>query len=219
MAKISAIDPALREYIVSVSVKEHEALRSVREKTASHPCAKQQIPPEEGQLLAMLVRISGAKRILELGSFTGYSALAMALALPSDGQLTALDKNPEWTARAQRFWAEAGVADKIELILGDAAVTLDTLIADKGKGSYDLAFIDADKKSYPVYFEKCMELVRNGGLIAIDNTLWRTTLGNDDMHYFNCDTLREFNEKLFADERIDLSILPVADGLTLAYKK
>lgn len=219
MAKISAIDPALRDYIVSVSVKEHDALRSVREKTASHPCAKQQIPPEEGQLLAMLVRISGAKKILELGSFTGYSALAMALALPSDGRITALDKNAEWTSRAQLSWTEAGVADRIELILGDAAVTLDTLIAEKGKGSYDFAFIDADKKSYPVYFDKCMELVRKGGIIAIDNTLWRTTLGNEEMHFFNCDTLREFNEKLFADERIDLSILPIADGLTVAYIK
>ena len=219
MAQFSAIDPALRDYIVSVSVKENEHLRSVREKTASHPCAKQQIPPEEGQLLSILVRATGAKRILELGSFTGYSALAMAQALPEDGRLTALDKNPEWTSRARCAWDEAGVGQKIDLIVGDASESLDNLMAEKGKGWYDFAFIDADKKSYAVYFNKCVELVRKGGLIAIDNTLWRTTLGHGDMHFFNCDAMRAFNEKIFADERVVLSVLPVADGLTLALVK
>ena len=216
MAQFSAIDPALRDYIVSVSVKENEHLRSVREKTASHPCAKQQIPPEEGQLLAILVRATGAKRILEIGSFTGYSALAMAQALHDDGQLTALDKNPEWTSRATRSWEEAGVSQKIDLVIGDAAESLDRLIDEKGEGHFDFAFIDADKKSYAVYFEKCLKMVRKGGLIAIDNTLWRTTLGHEDMHFFNCDAMREFNEKIFADSRVTLSVLPVADGLTLA---
>ena len=216
MAQFSAIDPALRDYIVSVSVKENEHLRSVREKTASHPCAKQQIPPEEGQLLSILVRSTGAKRVLEIGSFTGYSALAMAQARPDDGHLTALDKNPEWTSRATRSWEEAGVSQKISLIIGDAAESLDRLIAEKGDGHFDFAFIDADKKSYAVYFEKCLKLVRKGGLIAIDNTLWRTTLAHGDMHFFNCDAMREFNEKIFADSRVTLSVLPVADGLTLA---
>ena len=216
MAQFSAIDPALRDYIVSVSVKENEHLRSVREKTASHPCAKQQIPPEEGQLLAILVRATGAKRILEIGSFTGYSALAMAQALPDDGHLTALDKNQEWTARAHASWDDAGVGQRISLIVGDAADSLDRLIAEKGEGHYDFAFIDADKKSYAVYFDKCLRLVRKGGIIAIDNTLWRTTLAHGDMHFFNCDAMREFNEKIFADSRVTLSVLPVADGLTLA---
>lgn len=216
MAQFSAIDPALRDYIVSVSVKENEHLRSVREKTASHPCAKQQIPPEEGQLLNILVRAAGAKRVLEIGSFTGYSALAMAQALPEDGHLTALDKNPEWTSRALKAWEDAGLSHKISLIVGDAAESLDRLIGEKGEGHYDFAFIDADKKSYAVYFDKCIKLVRRGGLIAIDNTLWRTTLAHGDMHYFNCDAMREFNEKIFADSRVTLSVLPVADGLTLA---
>ena len=216
MAQFSAIDPALRDYIVSVSVKENEHLRSVREKTASHPCAKQQIPPEEGQLLAILVRATGARRVLEIGSFTGYSALAMAQALPDDGHLTALDKNPEWTARAQASWDDAGTGQKINLIVGDASGSLDRLIEEEGDGHYDFAFIDADKKSYAVYFEKCLRLVRKGGLIAIDNTLWRTTLAHGDMHFFNCDAMREFNEKIFADSRVTLSVLPVADGLTLA---
>ena len=216
MAQFSAIDPALRDYIVSVSVKENEHLRSVREKTASHPCAKQQIPPEEGQLLAILVRATGARRVLEIGSFTGYSALAMAQALPDDGHLTALDKNPEWTARAHASWDDAGVGQRISLIVGDAADSLDRLIAEKGEGHYDFAFIDADKKSYAVYFDKCLRLVRKGGLIAIDNTLWRTTLAHGDMHFFNCDAMREFNEKIFADSLVTLSVLPVADGLTLA---
>ncbi|MGL4369779.1 MAG: class I SAM-dependent methyltransferase [Spirochaetota bacterium] len=219
MAKVSAIDPALRDYIVSVSVKECDSLKSVREKTASHPCAKQQIPPEEGQLLAMLVRISGARRILEIGSFTGYSALAMALALPSGGKITAVDKNPEWTSRALKSWEEAGVGEKISLLVGDGIDVLDRLIAEEGAGAYDFAFIDADKKSYAAYFDRSMTLVKKGGIIAIDNTLWRTTLGHEEMHFFNCDAMREFNEKIFADSRVDLSILPVADGLTIAYIK
>lgn len=219
MAKVSAIDPALRDYITSVSVKEPDALRAVRESTASHPCAKQQIPPEEGQLLAMLVKISGARRILEIGSFTGYSALAMAMALPHDGKIIAVDKNPEWTTRAQQNWADAGYADKIELRVGDGTMLLNELLAEKGDGFFDFAFIDADKKNYSSYYSLCIRLVRRGGIIAVDNTLWRTTLGHDDIHFFNCDAMREFNETLFRDERIELSILPVADGLTIAYVK
>jgi predicted O-methyltransferase YrrM len=219
MAQFSAIDPALRDYIVSVSVKENDHLRTVREKTASHPCAKQQIPPEEAQFLSILVRMTGAKRILEIGTFTGYSAMAMAQALPEDGKITALDKNPEWTMRAKESWKDAGIADKINLIVQDAAITLENLLNENGKGFFDIAFIDADKKSYPLYFSKCVELVRKGGVIAIDNTLWRTTLGQEGMHFFNCDTLRTFNETIFADDRVDLSILAIADGLTLAYVK
>lgn len=220
MAENHTIDPKLREYICSISVRESEGLKKIREATASHPCHKMQIPPEEGQLLALLVRITGAKRILEIGSFTGYSALAMAEALAPDGMITAVDKNPEWTGRALRFWEEAGVGQKIDLRLGDGPEVLKNLIAEKGEGYYDFVFIDADKKSYPAYLDLSIALSRSGALIAIDNTLWRTTVLHDDMHYFNCDTMRAFNESLFADERIEtLSILPVADGLTLAVKK
>jgi predicted O-methyltransferase YrrM len=220
MAENHTIDPKLREYICSISVKESDGLRKIREATASHPCHKMQIPPEEGQLLALLVRISGAKRILEIGSFTGYSALAMAEALPADGTVTAVDKNPEWTGRARRFWDEAGVGQKIDLRLGDGPEVLKDVLTEKGPGYFDFAFIDADKKNYPSYLELSISLVRSGGFIAVDNTLWRTAIIHDDMHYFNCDTMRTFNESLFADDRLEkISVLPVADGLTLAVRK
>jgi predicted O-methyltransferase YrrM len=220
MADIHNIDPKLRDYILSVSLRESGALKSIREKTASHPCAKMQIPPEEAQLLALLVRISRAKRILEIGTFTGYSALAMAEALPDDGMIVAVDKNEEWTSRAKRSWHDAGVQDKIDLRIGDGPELLESLCTEKGEGYFDLVFIDADKKNYPVYWELSMKLARQGALIAIDNTLWRTALSHDDIHYFNCDTLRAFNELLHKDERVSsLSILPVADGLTLAVKR
>ena len=164
MAKVSAIDPALGDYIRSVSVKEHDALRVIRETTASHPCAKQQIPPEEGQLLATLIKISGAKQILEIGTFTGYSALAMAMALPADGFVTAIDKNPEWTARAQQHWKDAGFDDRIGLRIGDGTALLEELITEKGEGFFDFAFIDADKKNYAAYYSLCIRLVRKGGI-------------------------------------------------------
>ena len=220
MADIHNIDPKLREYILSVSLRESDAMKSIREKTASHPCAKMQIPPEEAQLLALLVRISGAKRILEIGTFTGYSTLAMAEALPDDGKIVAVDKNEEWTSRAKRSWNDAGVQNKIDLRIGNGPDVLESLYAEKGEGYFDFVFIDADKKNYPVYLELSLKCARQGALIAIDNTLWRTALSHDDMHYFNCDTLRAFNESLHKDERISfLSMLPVADGLTLAVKR
>jgi predicted O-methyltransferase YrrM len=220
MADIHNIDPKLREYILSVSLRESDAMKSIREKTASHPCAKMQIPPEEAQLLALLVRISGAKRILEIGTFTGYSTLAMAEALSDDGKIVAVDKNEEWTSRAKRSWNDAGVQDKIDLRIGNGPDVLESLYAEKGEGYFDFVFIDADKKNYPVYLELALKCARKGALIAIDNTLWRTALSHDDMHYFNCDTLRAFNESLHKDERISsLSMLPVADGLTLAVKR
>jgi len=220
MADIHNIDPKLRDYILSVSLRESDAMKSIREKTASHPCAKMQIPPEEAQLLALLVRISGAKRILEIGTFTGYSTLAMAEALPVDGMITAVDKNEEWTSRAKRSWCDAGVQDRIDLRIGNAPDLLELLHIEKGEGYFDFVFIDADKKNYPVYWELSLKLSRQGALIAIDNTLWRTALSHDDLHYFNCDTLRAFNESLHKDERISsLSMLPVADVLTLALKR
>jgi predicted O-methyltransferase YrrM len=220
MADIHNIDPKLREYILSVSLRESDALKNVREKTASHPCAKMQVPPEEAQLLALLVRITGAKRILEIGTFTGYSALAMAEALPDDGIIVAIDKNEEWTSRAKRSWTDAGVLSKIDLRIGNGSDLLESLLSEKGEEFFDLVFIDADKKSYPVYWELSLKCARHGALIAIDNTLWRTALSHDDLHYFNCDILREFNESLHKDERISsLSMLPVADGLTLAVKR
>ena len=220
MGDNNTIDPKLRDYILSVSVRESDNLKKVREATASHPCHKMQIPPEEGQFLALLVRISGAKRILEIGSFTGYSALAMAEVLPDDGTITAVDKNPEWTGRARRHWDAAGVGQKIDLRLGDGPEVLKELLDEKGGGYYDFAFIDADKKNYPAYLEASVSLVRSGGIIAIDNTLWRTAIVHEDMHYFNCDTMREFNESLHKDDRIStLSILPIADGLTIAVRK
>jgi predicted O-methyltransferase YrrM len=219
MAQFHAIDPALREYILSVSLRESPSLAMIREKTANHPCAKMQIPPEEGQLLALLVKLIGARKVLEIGTFTGYSTLAIAEALPDDGRVIAIDKNREWTSRAERFWKEAGQSHKIELRIGDGCAILDELRAEKGDNSFDFVFIDADKKNYSGYFERALLLSRPNALIAVDNTLWRAGLSSEGPVDGNTEALRAFNASLRDDDRIDLSILPVADGMTLARKR
>jgi O-methyltransferase len=219
MAQFHAIDPALREYILSVSLRESPSLAMIREKTARHPCAKMQIPPEEGQLLALFVKLTGARHVLEIGTFTGYSTLAIAEALPDDGRIITIDKNREWTSRAERFWKEAGQSHKIELRIGDGRGVLDALRMEKGDNVFDFVFIDADKKNYAGYFERALLLSRPNALIAIDNTLWRAGLSAESSGDENTDALRAFNASLQNDERIDISILPVADGLTLARKR
>jgi predicted O-methyltransferase YrrM len=208
----------LYEYLVRHSLREPELLQRLREETAKDPMAVMQIAPEQGQFMALLVQLLGAKKALEIGVFTGYSSLCVALALPADGKLIACDVSEEWTSVARRYWQEAGVAQKIELRLAPALETLDKLLANGQTGTFDFAFIDADKTGYDGYYERTLQLLRPGGLIVLDNML-RDGRVADAPH---CDeatlAIHKLNQKLHHDSRIALSLLPVADGLTLALK-
>jgi caffeoyl-CoA O-methyltransferase len=205
----------LEEYVQTASLREPEVLRRLREETATMSHAGMQISPEQGQFMALLVRLIGARRYLEVGTFTGYSALSVALALPKDGKVVACDVSREWTSVGERYWREAGVASKIELRLAPALQTLDALIAAKAP-AFDFAFIDADKEYYDVYYERALKLVRRGGLIAIDNVLWSGSVINPAKKDADTTAIRALNIKLQKDERIDLSLLPISDGVTLA---
>jgi caffeoyl-CoA O-methyltransferase len=214
-----SLTDSLYEYLLSVSLREPELLRQLRGETAAYPEARMQIAPEQGQFMALLVRLMGARRCLEVGVFTGYSSLAIALALPDGGSIVACDVSEHWTAVARRYWDAAGVAHKIDLRLAPALETLERLLAGGEAGSFDFAFLDADKENYPQYYERLLELVRPGGLIVADNTLWSgrvADLANDEVSTV---ALRRFNEQLHRDERVDLSLVPVGDGLTLARKR
>lgn len=213
-----SLDGRLYDYLLSVSLREHEIQRDLREYTASIPYGGMQISPEQGQFMALLVQLMGAKRVIELGVFTGYSALAVALALPPDGKIIACDINRQWTATAQAFWQRAGVADKIELRLKPALQTLDDLLAEGRAGNFDFAFVDADKVNYPHYYERLLELIRPGGLIAIDNVLWNGKVVDAADDSEDTAAIRALNRKLQRDQRIALSLLPIGDGLSLALK-
>jgi predicted O-methyltransferase YrrM len=217
--KTITLTESLHHYLLSVSLREPLILARLREETAQHPLANMQIAPEQGQFMALLVRLIEAKKCLELGVFTGYSALSVALALPPDGKLIACDVNEEWTSMARRYWQEAGVAHKIALRIAPALETLDKLLANGEAGSFDFAFIDADKENYTSYYERSLALVRHGGLIVIDNVLWSGRVADPNEQDMDTVAIRRFNTKLHFDERIDLSMLPLADGLTLAYKR
>jgi caffeoyl-CoA O-methyltransferase len=210
------LDEALNDYLVRTGVREHPVLAELRRSTAEMPNANMQIAPEEGALLAMLVRVLPARRILEVGTFTGYSSTAMALAQPADGQSVCCDVSAEFTDVARRAWADAGVADRISLRLGPALETLDALLAAGEAGSFDLAFIDADKLSYDAYYERALELVRAGGLIAIDNVLWSGRVADPADREESTEVIRALNAKIAVDERVDVAMVPIADGLTLA---
>lgn len=213
------ITDGIHRYLIEHSVREPDVLARLRAATASLPDAGMQIGPEQGQLMALLAKLVGARRCIEIGVFTGYSSLAVALALPPDGRILACDVSEEWTAIARRFWREAGVEHKIELKLQPAVRTLEQLLANGEAGRYDFAFIDADKPAYDTYYELLLKLLRPGGLIALDNTLWSGRVTNPDEREPNTVALRALNDKLHRDERIDLSLLPVGDGLTLARKR
>jgi predicted O-methyltransferase YrrM len=208
----------LQEYVRAHSLREHPALARLGERTAALPDPDMQIAPEQGQFMALLVELIGARRILEIGCFTGYSALWMALALPPDGRLIACDVNKEYTDIAQRYWDEAGVAERIRLRLAPAIETLDDLISSGLTGRFDLAFIDADKPEYPEYYERCLRLLRRGWMFLIYNTLWYGKPADPSEQDDDTRAIRAFNKQLYQDNRIDLSLLPVADGLTLALK-
>lgn len=209
---------ALEAYLRTVSLREPGILRRLREATAELPEAHLQIAPEEGQFLQLLVRLLGAHRVLEIGTFTGYSALWMALALPEDGRLVTCDSSEEWTAIARQYWQEAGLAERIDLRLGPASESLAALLEEE-RGHYDLAFIDADKEGYDGYYEACLKLLRSGGLVVVDNTLWYGRPADPADQDADTVAIRQFNDKLHADERVDLSLLPLVDGVTLARKR
>jgi predicted O-methyltransferase YrrM len=206
------------EYLLSVSLREPQALAQLREETARDPMARMQIAPEQGQFMALLMRLMGARRTIEVGVYTGYSSLAVALALPPDGEIIACDVSEEWTAVAQRHWAAAGVADKIDLRLAPALDTLDELLDEGQAGGFDFVFIDADKGAYADYYERALALVRPRGLIALDNTLWSGSVAELNAQDEDTLALRALNEKLYRDARVAISMLPIADGLTLALK-
>jgi predicted O-methyltransferase YrrM len=196
----------------TLTLTEHPVLARLREETAPMPNAGMQIAPEQGAFMGLIVRLIGARRILEIGTFTGYSSTAMALAMPPDGRITCLDVSREWTDRARQTWQDAGVADRVELRIGPAAESLAALDG----ASFDLAFIDADKTSYDVYYEGCLRVVRPGGVILIDNVLQGGRVTDDAAEDDSVVAIRALNEKIAADERVDMTLLPVADGLTLA---
>jgi predicted O-methyltransferase YrrM len=199
-------------YVRRFGVREHPALVRLRERTAPMPMSQMQIGSDQGALMALLVKLIGAKRILEIGTFTGYSSTAMALALPPDGRITCLDVSREWTDVAREAWADAGVADKVDLQLAPASETLATLDDD----SFDMSFIDADKPGYDDYYEGCLRVVRSGGLILIDNVLWSGEVAEPGDGSENAQIMRALNEKVAGDERVDHVLLPIGDGLTLA---
>jgi predicted O-methyltransferase YrrM len=207
------------EYVLASSSREHPALARLREVTAPRPESEMQIGPEQGQFMALLVRLIGARRCIEIGTYTGYSALAVALALPDDGKLVACDISDEYTRVGRPFWREAGVESRIDLRLQPALTTLDQLLASDGANSFDFAFIDADKRAYKQYYEKLLQLVRPGGLIAADNTLAVSGAPIVRQNGISARALREFNEYVHHDERVDLSMLPIGEGLTLLRKR
>jgi predicted O-methyltransferase YrrM len=213
------VDPKVIDYILSTSVREADVAARLRRETADHPNSRFQIPPEQGQLLQLLIRMTGAHRAIEVGVFTGYSSLAMALALPPDGRIVACDISEEYTRTARRYWAEAGVAGKIDLRIAPAQETLDDLIASGDSGTFDFAFIDADKTGYPRYYEQCLNLIRSGGVIALDNMLSRGRVLDATTQDPDVATLRKMNEFIRGDDRVDALLLPLGDGLTLAVKR
>jgi predicted O-methyltransferase YrrM len=216
--KTLCITEKLYEYMLSVSLREPDVLRELRLETASDEHANMQISPEQGQFMALLVKLLGAKKTLDVGVYTGYSSLCIALSLPKDGRVIACDLNREWTDTAKRYWLRAGVTDKIELRLAPAQKTLEDLLAKKAAASFDFAFIDADKINYDLYYEYCLELIRPGGLIAIDNVLWDGAVADDAVDDADTMAIRTLNHKIHTDPRVEISLVPIADGLTLARK-
>jgi predicted O-methyltransferase YrrM len=213
------LSDTLYDYLLSVSLQETDTQRALRDETNQMKEAMMQISPDQGQFMALLVKLLNAERIIEVGTFTGYSALSMAQALPDKGKLIACDINKEWTTMAQHYWQQAGVAHKIELHLASALDTLKSLIEACQNGQFDFAFIDADKQNYQHYYEHCLQLIRPGGLIAVDNVLWGGSVADDSDQQTDTIAIREFNRFVCQDQRVEMSLVPIGDGLTLARKK
>ena len=218
-ARNGFIETHIYDYILANSLRDRAVFRRLRQETEAMPMGGMQISPDQGQFMGLLVELIDAKRIVEVGTFTGYSSLAMALALPADGRLIACDVSAEFTRVAQRYWQEAGVADKIELRLGPAVGTLDRMLAAGEASCFDLAFIDADKENYDAYYERCLQLLRPGGLILIDNVLWGGRPADASVQDESTAAIRALNAKICADERVTASLLSIGDGLTMARKR
>jgi predicted O-methyltransferase YrrM len=216
---IGLSDP-LYQYLLANSVRESEILAKLRAETAEHPLVNMQISPEQGQLMGLLVQLIGAKKCLEVGVFTGYSSLAVALNLPDDGQIIACDVSDEFTSIAQKYWQEAGVANKIRLYVAPALETLDRLISNGESGTFDFAFIDADKNNYGAYYDRCFQLVRQGGLILVDNVLWYGRVADPAMdNDKRTQAIKQINQQIYHDDRVQISLIPIGDGLTIARKR
>ncbi len=212
------LDEALYQYLLSVSLREAPLLQALREETAADPMHNMQIAPEQGQFMSLLAKLIGARRCIEVGVFTGYSSLAVGLALPDDGEIIACDVSEEWTRVARKYWKEAGIAERIDLRLAPADETLGKLLDQGQAESFDFAFIDADKKNYRVYYDLLIELIRPGGLITVDNVLWGGSVIDKEKQDEDTVAIREFNEFLAGDQRVEISLVPIGDGLTLARK-
>jgi predicted O-methyltransferase YrrM len=212
------ITEALYAHLLEHSLREPDVLRELRRQTATMKHGGMQISPDQGQFMGLLARLMGARRAIEVGVFTGYSSLSVALALPDDGRIVACDVSEEWTAVAREYWKKAGVEKKIDLRIAPATKTLDSLLDEGGAGRYDFAFIDADKTSYAAYYERCLKLLRRGGLIAVDNTLWNGWIAEPSHQEEDTRAIRAFNDLVQADPRVAPSLLTLGDGLTLALK-
>ena len=219
LKKTLGLDDRLYNYFLSVSLREADILRQLREETSHLPSARMQIAPEQGQFMALLIQLLGATKTLDVGVFTGYSSLCVALALPPNGKIVACDVSEEYTAVARRYWQAGGVEDKIDLRIAPALETLDELLSTGQAETFDFAFIDADKRNYDGYYERSLQLIRPGGLIAIDNVLWSGRVADSQDQDNSTEAIRAFNKKLHDDERVTLSMVPIADGLTLALKQ
>jgi caffeoyl-CoA O-methyltransferase len=219
MARNIQLTDTLYQYILDHSAREPAVLRDLHDETAPMPHSGMQIGADQGQFMGLLAKLVGAKRCIEIGVFTGYSSISVALALPPDGKIIACDVSEEWTSVARRYWKKAGVDGKIELRLGPAVETLDGLLAKGEAGTFDFVFIDADKGNYLEYYERCLKLVREGGLMLFDNTLWSGEVANPENRKEDTVALRALNDALHHDERIDVALLPVGDGVTLARKR
>ncbi|MFP5414436.1 MAG: O-methyltransferase [Gammaproteobacteria bacterium] len=213
------LTPELYTYLLDVSLRESDLLQELRERTRQMPEARMQIAPEQGQFMTLLARLLGVRQALEIGVFTGYSALCVAAALPADGRLIACDISAEYTRIAQEYWARAGVAERIDLRLAPASETLAALLAEGAAGSFDLAFIDADKTGYAGYYEQCLALLRPGGLIVVDNVLWNGRVLDTASADEDTRAIQAFNRRIHKDVRVDLSLVPVGDGLSLLRKR
>ena len=213
------LTPNLYDYLKKNSLREPEILKQLRHETHKLSSASMQISPEQGQFMRLLIEILGAKKTLEIGTYTGYSALSVALSLPEEGQVITCDINPEWTRMAQRFWKLSEVGYKIQLKLAPALQTLDELLNEGCAETFDFAFIDADKENYIAYYEKSLSLLRTGGLVAIDNTLWSGQVADLAIQDSSTVAIRQLNSKILSDKRVSISMLSIGDGLTLARKR
>lgn len=211
------LSDAIYPYLLAHSLTEHPLQIRLREDTADHPMARMAIAPEQGQLLALLARLLPVRRYLEIGVFTGYSSLTVALNQPAGGSMVVLEKNQEWAEIAQSYWHKAGVGDRVDLRIGNAVETLPELVAENPE-PFDMIFIDADKPHYPMYYETALNLIRPGGLIIIDNVFWHGNVANKADHDPDVEALRKFNDYVTADARVFSAMVPLGDGMTLAYK-